>query len=121
MSFLIFLVLSCSSAPVDPDADKFIGREMWTATNLRLFREKNIYWTNYLDGEVLPVGTCIRLTEITSEYATFIDRNDREFTFYWQTRDEPNWVMFKKEVHKYFTFEDPASAAREAAALVNVE
>ena len=105
--FLSFLLASCSSIPKDHSGDVYIGRQMWTATNLRIFKKNRISWRNLLTGSILPLGRTMRFKEINVEYAIFIDNQDREYRIYWKGIGENFQRSFKEEVHKYFTTKDP--------------
>lgn len=95
------ILYSCQTLPKDPSADKFLGREMWTATNLRIVGDR-IYWQNYLNGVILPVGTYIRFLEINGQSAIFVDQDNYQYTFSW--RGQGN---FEEDADRYFTFDDP--------------
>lgn len=130
----IFLILflttffSCRTLPSDPSEKTFVGREMWTVTNLRYNNKNEISWRNQLDGKILSVGTTIRLKKINSELAVFADNEDNQYTLYWRASGMAYKGLFEEEVYKYFTFTNPQKKIeklqeeeREAIVLGNVK
>lgn len=112
---MLCLVIACQSPPVVYRVDnqnrgeenqKLLARQLWTATNLRIFDSSSIFWKNYNSGKILPVGTSVRLTKIEPTLVIFLDteNNWEEYTVYWC--DTPK-VAFEAESYKYFTAENP--------------
>ena len=77
---ILFFICSCTNAfrQKDPAGEEFLGKEVWTKTNLHLFQKQYIYWQNYLSGELLPVGTPLRLKEVYTEEAILTDTNNND-------------------------------------------
>ncbi len=108
-SLVILFLLCCSCAtslpPADPSAATLLGCEFWTATNLRVFYKQYIYWENRLNGEILQVGTPLRLVEVNKETANLVDRNNNQYLLYWQC---PGYEeSFAQRVSQYLTNQDP--------------
>ena len=104
----VLLVLpGCKTVPLDPSADTFLNKEMWTITNLRVRDGNQISWQNYLSGRILPVGTAVRFTKIDVEKAVFVDVHGNEFIFHWRGQKLPYKEIFDQEYYKYFSFESP--------------
>ena len=108
---IALLVLACSSAAkIDTIASPWIGKQLWTATNLRVFSNQYIYWQNYLEGKILAVGTQVRLMEITNKTALFVDNANTKYLLYWRGEGESYQADFNQEMKKYFDQQDPQTA-----------
>lgn len=114
---ILFFICSCTNAfrQKDPAGEEFLGKEVWTKTNLHLFQKQYIYWQNYLSGELLPVGTPLRLKEVYTEEAILTDTNNNDFIVHWKVNESTN---FKDIFNQYFLLEDPKPSLQKMRADV---
>jgi len=99
-----FCLFSCESAPKNLELKKFLGRELWTCTNLRIFENNSILWQNYGHGKILPLGTSVRMIEGNLDVVSFVDNNSNEYKLYWRRDVKSQW---EEEMPKYFSKENP--------------
>jgi hypothetical protein len=105
---LLLLLASCQSVPAtDTSAAPLLSKQFYTATNLRLFQDQYIYWQNRQDGKLLPLGTAVRLLEVTQETAKFIDLKNSVYLLYWQDADAEPKRTFAAQSSRYFQSDDP--------------
>lgn len=87
------------------EAKEYLGRELWTATNLHIIKKEYIHAKNYLAEEIFPLGTAIRLKAVSADVAIFIDNYNENYTLYWNKKNEN--LQFKDVFHKYFRVTSP--------------
>ncbi|WP_372364562.1 hypothetical protein [Candidatus Uabimicrobium sp. HlEnr_7] len=109
---ITFLIFGCGSLSrqKDLESQKYLGKELWTKTNLHLFEKQYLYWQNYLSGELLPVGTTFRLKEVYTKEAILTDNSNNDFILYWKADETTN---FKDAFDKYFLEEDPKASIQK--------
>ncbi len=102
-----FLAIACTSLTPDPKTQELLGQEMWLATNLRIYQKQSIYWQNYIDGEIVPVGTPVRLKNIDNETAIMVDNYNREFILYWRFSRLSEDASLVDCLERYLSTENP--------------
>lgn len=105
---ILLLACSCQSVPqADASAATMLGRQLYTATNLRLFQEQYIYWQNRMDGKLLPLGTAVRIVEVSQETAKLLDNKNNTYLLCWQDANSEPKQTFASQVHRYLRENDP--------------
>lgn len=114
---ILFFICSCTNTfrQKDPQGEEFLGKEVWTKTNLHLFQKQYIYWQNYLSGELLPVGTPLRLKEVYTEEAILTDTSNNDFIVHWKVNES---TAFKDVFNQYFLLEDPKPSLQKMSANI---
>ncbi len=100
---LLPVLFSCSTFPTEL-VKPYIGKSYWTRTNLH-HRGRVVYWQNYLNLPILPIGTPVRLKSISEGVCEVVDENGKTYEFLFPGED---FSYAERAISYYLTEVDPA-------------